>query len=261
MLSESGLSLAKGRESRSIPNSCKVPGVGIIRGLQPARNDNWVLSAFERKSSWTISVALAVLLIPVLCLAAKDFVMPAAQPARTYPAHDEHPMEAVTVAVDPYDMADKASIFSIHYAEVGLLPVFLVMTNDGSQAVTLAGMKAELITVSRTKISPATEDDVFRRLSRPSASTTPNPLPWPRKVKGGVSKQAREEIQNAQFGARAVEPHTTQAGFLFFDVAGISAPLAGAHFYLTGMRDAKGNELMYFEVPLEKYLSAPAKPK
>jgi hypothetical protein len=29
---------------------------------------------------------------------------------------------------------------------------------------------------------------------------------------------------------------------------------------LTGVRDAKGNELMYFEVALEKYLSAPAKP-
>lgn len=261
MLSESGVSLAKSRKSRSIPNSCKVRGIGIIRRLQPARNDNWAMSAFERKSTWTISAVLAILLIPVPCLAAKDFVMPAAQPARTYPAHDEHAMETVTVAVDPYDMADKASIFSIHYAEVGLLPFFLVVTNDGGQALSLTGLKAELITVNRTKISPATEDDVFRRLSRPSSSTTPNPLPWPRKVKGGVSKQAREEIQNAQFGARAVEPHSTQAGFLFFDVAGISAPLAGAHFYLTGVHDAKGNELMYFEIPLEKYLTAPAKPK
>jgi hypothetical protein len=207
------------------------------------------------------AIITAILLIPVLCMAAKDFVMPAAQPARTYPAHDDHPMEAVTVAVDPYDMADKANIFSIHYAEVGLLPVFLVVTNDGGQPVSLAGLKAELITVNRTKLSPATEDDVFRRLSRPSASTTPNPLPWPRKVKGGVSRQVRDEIQNARFGARAVEPHTTQAGFLFFDVAGISTPLAGAHFYLTGVHDAKGNELMYFEIPLEKYLTAPAKPK
>ena len=59
--------------------------------------------------------------------------------------------------------------------------------------------------------------------------------------------------------AKAVEPHSTQVGFLFFDVSGISVPLAGAHFYLTGVRDARGNELMYFEVPLEKYLSAPAK--
>jgi len=26
---------------------------------------------------------------------------------------------------------------------------------------------------------------------------------------------------------------------------------------VTGVRDSKGNELMYFEVPMEKYLSVP----
>jgi hypothetical protein len=70
-----------------------------------------------------------------------------------------------------------------------------------------------------------------------------------------------EEIQNTQFAAKAVEPHGTQSGFMFFDVSDIANPLAGAHFYLTRVRDAKGNELMYFEVPLEKYLSAPEKQK
>jgi hypothetical protein len=54
-----------------------------------------------------------------------------------------------------------------------------------------------------------------------------------------------------------VEPHSTARGFLFFDIADISNPLAGASFYLMGVRDAKGNELMYFEIPMEKYLSAP----
>jgi len=186
--------------------------------------------------------------------------MPAAQPAKTYPAHDEHPSEAVTLALDPYDMADKASIFSVHYSDVGFIPIFVVITNDGDQPVSLAGMKAELVTVNRTKIPPATEDDIYRRISRPTGSISPNPLPWPKKAKGAVSKDAMDEIQNSQFAAKAVEPHGTQAGFMFFDVSGISTPLAGAHFYLTGVRDAKGNELMYFEVPLEKYLSAPAKP-
>jgi hypothetical protein len=78
------------------------------------------------------------------------------------------------------------------------------------------------------------------------------PLPFPTKtVKGGVSPKQLEEIQRAQFGARAVEPHTTQAGFLFFDVSGISNPVAGARFYLTGVRDSKGDEIMYFEIPLD----------
>jgi hypothetical protein len=187
--------------------------------------------------------------------------MPTAQPAKTYPAHDEHPMEALTVAVDPYDVPEKTGIFSIHYRDIGMLPLLLVITNDGDQPVALAELKAQLVTADRTKLSPAGPDDVFRRLSRPSASTNRYPLPFPtKKVKGGISKEARGEIENSQFAAKAVEPHSTQLGFLFFDVEGISAPLAGAHFYLTGVRDSKGAEVMYFEVSLEKYLNAPAKP-
>jgi hypothetical protein len=206
--------------------------------------------------------AVSVLLVSsVVCLAGKHFVMPAAQPAKTYPAHDEHPSESVTLGLDPYDLPDKASIFSVHYGDVGLMPIFVVITNDGDQTVALSGMKAELVTVNRTKIPPATEDDIYRRIARPTGTISPNPLPWPKKAKGSISKDAMEEIQNTQFAAKAVEPHGTQSGFMFFDVSDIANPLAGAHFYLTRVRDAKGNELMYFEVPLEKYLSAPEKQK
>jgi hypothetical protein len=202
----------------------------------------------------------AIALAPLLCLAAKEFVMPQAEPAKTYPAHDQHPQEAVAVAVDPYDLAEKTTIFSVYYSELGFLPIFVVVTNDGNQAVELAGMKAQLVTVNHTKLSPATQEDIARRLTRPSANTNRYPIPFPtKKVKGGLSKEAVEEIQNTQFVAKAVEPHSSQSGFLFFDVSGISVPLAGANFYLTGVRDAKGNELMYFEIALEKYLSAPTK--
>jgi hypothetical protein len=206
------------------------------------------------------ALASAVLLVPIIVLAAKEFVMPKPRLAATYPAHDEHSKESITVALDPYDMADKASIFSVNYREIGFMPIFVVVANDSDQPLELAGMKAELVTANRIKLSPAVEDDIERRLSRPSPNDRhyPVPIPFPtKKVKGAVSKQAREEIERAIFGAKAVEPHGTQVGFLFFDVSGISVPLAGAHFYLTGVRDAKGSELMFFEIPLENYLSAP----
>ncbi len=209
----------------------------------------------------TLAAMFVLLASSVVCLAGKHFVMPAAQPAKTYPAHDEHSVESVTLGLDPYDLPDKASIFSVHYSDVGLMPIFVVITNDGDQTVALSGMKAELVTVNRTKIPPASEDDIYRRIARPTGTISPNPLPWPKKAKGSISKDAMEEIQNTQFAAKAVEPHGTQSGFIFFDVSDISNPLAGAHFYLTGVRNAKGNELMYFEVPLEKYLSAPEKQK
>jgi hypothetical protein len=180
--------------------------------------------------------------------------MPAIQPAKTYPAHDEHTAERATVAADPYDDAAKARIFSVNYAEIGMLPILLIITNDGDQPITLSAMKAELVTADRTKLLAAVPDDIYRRLSHPHPSSgTTYPLPFPtKKVKGGMSPQTREEIESAQFGAKAVEPHSTQTGFLFFDIEGISSPVAGAHFYLTGLHNGQGDELMYFEIPLEK---------
>ncbi|MGA3195348.1 MAG: hypothetical protein ABSD39_10135 [Terriglobales bacterium] len=179
-----------------------------------------------------------ILLASVAAIAAKDFVMPAAHPARTYPAHDEHPMEKVTVAADPYDVEYKASIFSVNYRKFGFMPIFLVITNDGDQPIALADMKAQLNTVDHSKLPALDGEDLVRRISHPS-----------------------HEIDRSQFGAKAVEPHSTARGFLFFDVSGISNPLAGAHFYITGVRDPNGTELMYFEIPLEKYLSAPESKK
>lgn len=220
---------------------------------------------------WTPSVhqvSAIVTLVLLFCLAAmagKDFVMPSARPARTYPAHDEHSQEKVTIAVDPYDMGDKAQIFSTDYRNYDYLPVFFIVTNDGDQPVSLAGMKAELITVKRSKLLPATNDDLMRRMSRPRPKTGPSPLPIPipgSKVKGAVNSKTREEIERAQFAARAVEPHSTACGFLFFDISDIASPaLAGANFYLSGVHDSGGTELMYFEIPIEKYLSAPGAKK
>ncbi len=215
-------------------------------------------NGFRPPSRSGITVLIAMMICSVSILAAKHFSMPAAHPAKSYPAHDEHANEGVTVGLDPYDMADKASIFSIRYSDIGILPVFVVVTNDSNQPISLTDASAQFVTVTRTKISPATEDDIYRRISNPSASGAPSRLPWPKKVKGAVSPEALEEMHNSQFAARAVEPHSSQSGFMFFDVSGISTPLAGANFYLTGVHDSKGNDLMYFEIPLEKYLSAPA---
>jgi len=202
-----------------------------------------------------------VLLSCLGAVAAKEFAMPAAQPARTYPAHDDHTTEKVGVAVDPYDVEDKASIFSVNFRNYGYLPVFFVITNDGDEPVSLVGIKAELNTKNRSRLYPASTDDLVRRLSHPSRNDRQPtlPIPLPRKeVKGGVSRKTWDEIERAQFGAKAVEPHSSARGFLFFDISDIANPLPGANFYLMGVHDAKGNELMYFEIPLEKYLSAPA---
>jgi hypothetical protein len=186
-----------------------------------------------------------------LCLAAKDFVKPSAHSAKSYPMRDDHADEKVAIAADPYDSADKAKIFSINFREHGFLPIFLIITNDGDQPISLADIDVKLITGHHSKIAPASSDDIYRRLANPRANTNEIPLPIPqKKVKGAINQKERDEIESSQFAARAVEPHTTQSGFLFFDVGDISLP--GSHIDITGVNDAKGTELMYFEIQLKE---------
>src|SRR5258708_29937941 len=106
------------------------------------------------RACWILLVAAATAVAPLPASGEKGFVMPPALPAKSYPAHDQHPMEAISLAVDPYDLADKAKIFSVHYNEIGFVPMFVVITNDGDQPVELSGMKPQLVTASRAKISP-----------------------------------------------------------------------------------------------------------
>jgi hypothetical protein len=201
----------------------------------------------------------AGLFFPMLLVASKNFIKPVARAAINYPAHDFHRDSKVGIAADPYDTPEKAKIFSVDFAAHGFLPVFFVVTNDGDQPVSIVNMEVKLITANHSKLTPIATDDLYRRLSNPQASTRPSPvpIPLPHKVKGTISKKEMEEIESSQFAAKAVEPHGTQSGFLFFDVGGISSPLAGANIDITGVNDVKGEELMYFEIPVDKYLNAP----
>ena len=216
---------------------------------------------FWRKANCCrVAIALVAMGALTICVAAKDFVKPIAQPAKTYPAHDDHPTEKVAIAADPYDTPGKGKIFSVDFREHGYLPIFFIVSNDGDQPISIANIEVTLITGNRSKLTPAAPEDIYRRLTNPQANTNSVPLPIPiprKKVKGTISRKEMDEIESSVFAARAVEPHSTQSGFLYFDVGGISDPLVGATIDLTRVTDAKGNEFMYFEIPMEKYLSAP----
>ena len=219
-------------------------GTGKCRAVQPIIQ---IAMNFRRISG----IAACVLMLSLLCLAAKEFSMPKTKPAAAYPAHDYHSNEKVTVGLDPYNTPDKTKIFVVNYRDLDLLPVLMVITNDSDSPISLTDIKAQLVTGDGAKLSPATEDDVYRRVSHPNASGARVPLPFPTsRVKGGVNTKELNEISNAQFKAKAVEPRGSQAGFLFFDVSDLRNPLKGARFYLTRVHDSAGNDLMYFEVPL-----------
>jgi hypothetical protein len=189
----------------------------------------------------------------------KSFDPPRATHAKTYPAHETHDDEKVSVAIDPFDLADKAAIFKVNYKENGFLPVRVIISNDGDKPIMLTDLSIEFITVNRRKLEPADKDDLYRRLARtgktPGKSQVPLPIPLPKRgQKPAVSNETMAEIDAAQFYTFPVEPHSVHSGFVFFDVSEIDNPEAGAHVYLSGMK-VEGKELFYFDIPLEKYLS------
>src|SRR5215510_441513 len=203
-----------------------------------------------------------VLLVALLALGAdtKTFAPPPAGNPKTYPAHESHDDEKVAIAIDPFDMPDKAKVFRINYQEKGFLPIRLIISNDGDQYVMLNDLKIQYITLHRDKIDPATSDDIYRRVihlkRNPSSPRVPSPIPLPRD-KSPVTKDARiamDELDQALFVPHPVDPHSMRSGFLFFDITGIDPPEAGAHLYITGLK-AGGKELFYFDIPMEKYLS------
>lgn len=226
----------------------------------PEQSDNSAMysgsKVFTRKRIGCILAGFVLAMTAALL--AKEFQLPKPEAAATYPAHDNHATEQVAIAAAPYT-GEKASIFQMDYYGHDLLPIYVVVTNDGGSSISLSNIQVQLVTVNRrAKIEPASDEDIYRRLSRiqhrgDEPSRNPLPIPLPRGgPKVGVKKDVAKEVEAAKFRARAVEPKTTQAGFMFFDVSDIRDPLNGATLFVTGVRDAGGKELMYFEIPLDK---------
>jgi hypothetical protein len=79
------------------------------------------------------------------------------------------------------------------------------------------------------------------------------------KKKEAISKDAQEEYESAQFAPVPVTPHSTHAGYLFFDMQG-DPPQPGAHLYISGIK-AGTKELFYFDIPMDKAASETTAPK
>ncbi len=187
---------------------------------------------------------------------ARNFAMPALVPATAMAARDIHTQEKLAFAADPYDTPRKASIFHPAMLDHSVLPVLVVFTNDSAERINLANVRFELITRDRAKAEPYSLDDLRRVLTSIRAPNSraqdqiPLPVPGKDTVHGGLSSRDLNDLQRAMFSARAIEPHASVQGFLFFDVTGLDQPAQGARLYATGITDGRGHELMYFEVPL-----------
>jgi hypothetical protein len=204
-----------------------------------------------------IPLLLLWLALPVT---ASDRTPPPVQPATSFPAVEVHPAEHVAIAAEPYDTQGKRvhlprglpgprrDADSAHRHQPGRPAHFAV------------DARILFETADGDRIRAAEPDDVERMMTQKERQGSRIPLPAPLpplhvKPKGSI-KEIEDDFNTFEYSALAVEPHTTRAGFLFYDVSGLKNPLMGAKLYLHDLRDADGKQLFYFEIPFDKYLQS-----
>jgi hypothetical protein len=191
---------------------------------------------------------------------ANDHAPPPVQPATSFAAVEVHDNEKVAIAAEPYDTKKKESIFRVDYLSHGVMPVRLIVTNNGDKPISLRDARILFQTKSGDQIQASQPEDVERLMTRKEREGGRIPMPGPVpaiKLKPKSSdKDVEEDFQTFEYAALVVEPHTTRAGFLFYDVSQLDDPLKGSKLHLHKLRDANGHELFYFEIPFDKYVQS-----
>jgi hypothetical protein len=204
-----------------------------------------------------IPLSLLWLALPAM---ASDHAPPGVQPATTFAAVEVHDKEQVAIAAEPYDTKEKESIFKVDYLSHGVMPIRLIVTNNGDRPISLRDARILFLTAAGDKIQAAEPEDVERLMTQKERQGGKIPMPGPIpaiKLKPKASnKEIEADFDAFEYQALVVEPHTTRAGFLFYDVSQLDHPLQGAKLHLHKLRDADGNELFYFEIPFDNYLKS-----
>lgn len=184
---------------------------------------------------------------------------PPAGVATNYPAVDVHSKEEVAIAADPYNTREKASVFRIDYLKYGFMPIRIIVTNNSSQALSLADAHIDFVTAAGQSLGTAEIPDVERRVNRiknPGGGIKlPGPLPRIGNKSATSTKAIVADFHEFEYSAATVPPHSTRSGFFFYDLQGLSHPLSGARLSIDTVRFADGRNLYFFAIPFDKYLA------
>lgn len=167
--------------------------------------------------------------------------------AVTYPA--KLSQDKVTVAVKAFERDEdlQAAFGQTPLSRYGVLPVLVVIDNDGPKAMTLR-LRVEFIDGRNQKIdpTPAREVQYLKPVKTPGTTDISkiSPIPLPKK-KNPLSSW---EVDGRAFVARMVPAGDSVSGFFYFQ----TAIWKDARIVIDGISDsATGNPLIFFELPLE----------
>lgn len=187
---------------------------------------------------------------------------PPTKPAAQYLASDTHGNEHVTVAADPCTDPKLCDFFRLPYLQHGFIPVRVIISNDSDHALTLDDVRIQFISANHDVIPAATLEDINRRLfSTRSAMGTKIPLIPLTIHHTPVDKKVTEDDTDFGFQSTTVNPHSTVAGYLFYDVRELDdPPLRHAELYLKMIHSLDSKQQLFaFSIPFDKWLAAQPK--
>jgi hypothetical protein len=156
---------------------------------------------------------------------------------------------SVTVAADAYDNADKAkdAFGKLNPYQHGILPVLVVVQNDGPKTIRLDRIRAVYAGPNRNKVeaTPAPDVRYLRGPRKPDLVT--GPTGGPRIGRSKKNPLDAWEIEGRAFSAKMLPPGQSAHGFFYFQT-GLQR---GSALLLSGLTEADtGKDLFFFEVPL-----------
>lgn len=186
----------------------------------------------------------------MLCASAADKDAPVfrPKPAAEYPNSTRQ--EGLRMGAEIFGSADqtKGAFGKLNPNEHGVLPVLVVMQNDSKNVIRLEGLKIEVIDSNKDRWQniPPQELPYLKPPERPTVKASPIPPIFQRKKKNALTAI---ELDQRGFAAKMLPPGESASGFFYFQTP--NEP--GLTLYLTGLRNAAtGQELFYFEIPLDK---------
>ncbi len=183
-----------------------------------------------------------------LCMAAEKDVAPfRPKPAAEYPNSTRQ--EGLRIAAEPftYDDQTKAAFGKLNPTKYGVLPILLLMQNDGKAVIKLETVKVEYVDAQKNHLTSISAQELpfLKAPERPTVKASPIPPIFQRKKKNELTAI---ELDQRSWGAKMLPPGESANGFFYFQ----AVHEAGASLYITGIRNAAtGQELFYFEIPLE----------
>jgi hypothetical protein len=168
--------------------------------------------------------------------------------AANYPTRQTN--DKVTIAAVPYTTGEqvRSAFGKLDPNRYGILPMLIVIQNDGGQTLRFDSMRVEYVTSDRRHVDSTAAKDVPYLSGAREPRMENGPIPGA----GTHVKKIKNPLANGEIGVRAfsapvLPPGEQASGFFYFQTGN----RLGAKAYITGIKEsATGKELLYFEIPL-----------